>query len=409
MRLESDGELGRLLGYQIELTSKDNHRLDNLQEEKQLHETERSRLSGIFSAKSTERGVLQVELKRLSDKETTHCLLLDQLCAVLSVVSGPDHDQTLTLATAKLQDQQDSLGCVEAEAKNSDLCMAAKVQQLATKHSSVVECKRMKRKAIDDAQRKLAGVLDQITDISAAKDQLDELQIRLAEEESSLNQARHLFDAAEYDARHSTMVQRRRAVDESIASLHQKVASCTQFADLRAKVQWKRGELDRKNDSVGKIWAEVKSDLESITGLDLTIGGAEKECDRLWRTKERQLKALQEHAEKVNASHSIVQSKYEHAKGLHARKERELHDKSKRIKIFCERGDFEGFIQEVEREFEETTRQLTVSLSAKSTYEAFQAAFSKNSNCPLCERAFDKTTEEDGFAIKVALGGCALV
>jgi DNA repair protein RAD50 len=379
-------------------TLADGNILDKLRSEKSTTETQISEQSRLFNCKSTEIGVLEAEMSRLTERESARLEMLERLCQELGVPISNNVSQTAMTARGKINEQKKTLELAQVEIKETEMAFSNRLQFTSLRISSATEKKRMKRKAIEEAQQRLGSVLDQIADAASSKDQLDDLQLRLLDEEVALNQALEFFAAASYESRLQVLAQRRKELEAEIVELDRQVVTSSRFADVRAKLDVKKIEYERKSELISRTFNDIKAEL----GENVAIESAERESERVWREKDRQVKALQERSEKANQAASIISSKREHAQSLHVRKEQDMTEKLLRIQQVCGDDDFGMLFEETESEFNQLSAELATLLSSRATYEAFTTLFSKNQACPLCERSFESRMEGELFSKKLS-------
>ncbi|PJF17348.1 Rad50 meiotic double strand DNA break [Paramicrosporidium saccamoebae] len=394
---ENDEILQVLLDQHLQRTRTSESGLAEMQKKRQHIEAAISDQSRALSTKLTEAGIMEAELSRLTDKKAKRTVLLASLCSELEIPMGDSLVQSSTLASEKMQTMKDSWSLLQKEIREEEDALRQKIQHTGTKVSSLTETKRMKKRSMEEHQMKLATTIDQISTVSSARDQLDELQLRLLEDEGVLNSSRTLFLGANYEERLEVLAQKRKEVDEKVQEINNQIASSTKFSQVRAKLQLKKGELERKNEMVHKIFNDIKSELEVFAESAVAIEDAECEGERIWREKEQALKAIQERNEKLLHTSSFERSKHEHAQALYSRKETELNEKMRKLEQVCGREDFGMHLAELEADYNLACSEITLSLASKATYEAFNSTFLKGKNCPLCERGFDSKMDEELF------------
>lgn len=398
---ETDAQLEESFRQLSTRTINDESVMAALLQEKTDLEASISETSSLFSLKATEVGIMEAELARVAERTQIRQDLVEKISSLLQV---PCHDNVqiiLGTVQGQISEKKSALDLLIKEVKDADQAASQKMQYIFVKLSSANEAKRMKRKGIEEAQRKLGNIVDQMSDLSSAKDQIGDLQIRLMEEESVLNQSKQFHEAANYETRLALLGQSRDDVDQQLCELQSKAASANQFSDKRARLDLKRNELEKKQEALDNIFVNVKRDLETVLGSSITMDDAEREADRIWRAKERQLRALQERFDKNNQACTLARSKLEHATQLYAKKERELTEKLRKLELVCGKEDFGIAMEDVENELDSITKELASSFSAKSTYESFSASFGKSRCCPLCERGFESKMDEELFGRKL--------
>lgn len=398
---ETDAQLTELLDQLSRCTASDENTLSDMLKTKAEIEARISDVSHLFSQKSTEAGIMEAELTRVEERKQVRQELINTLAPLLQVSSLAGNQAMLDTFADKITDKRRLLEALVQEAKDAEQMHNQRIHSATLKLSSANETKRIKRKGIEEAQRKLGNIVDQMAELSSAKDQIGDMQIRLMEEEALLNQSKRFFEAADYEGRAMALGQKREDIDQQIRDLQSKAATISRFSDKRARLELRRNEYVKKGEAADKIFADVRPDLEASLGCPLSASDAEKEADRIWRAKERQWRALQERYDKAKQACSLAKSKCEHASQLHAKKQRELLEKTRRVEAACGTEDFGMCMEESERELDKITNELAESLSSKSTYEAFHAAFERNHACALCDRRFDTRVDEELFSRKL--------
>lgn len=399
---EPDDVLQRLLEEHGQRANNDDAHLLALKAEKGEMEDRINDESKRMNSKVTEIGVMEAEVERIEKRRSAQREQLAALCSTLEIPFSATAD--LSSLIARVRQKVEELGQehtrLTAKFAETERVLVLSIQQVGGKQSSLVEVRRLKRRMHDEAQIKLGNIIEQISECADAQEQIDDLQLQLLDEEGNFNQTKAFIAAAKYEERLAALLEKRRELDRESSQMNQMIAVSSRAADVRAKVNLKRTECDRKTETLGKLQAELVQSNEALTTI--SVDNMEMECEQLWRVKERELREFQEKQESINQVSSLSKSKLQHVKSILEKKQKELSDKQGRIQTVCGRESFSAHFEEVERELAEVTQELSSSLSSKTTYEAFQVVLGTSHNCPLCERRFDSKVEEELFGRKLA-------
>lgn len=402
MMTEPDEILQRLLEEHNQRANNDDAHLLALKAEKSEMEDRISEESRRMNSKITELGVMEAEVERIEKRRSAQREQLAALCLILEIPfsATADLSSLIEKARQKIEELGQEHTRLTAKFAETERVLVFSIQQVGGKQSSLVEVRRLKRRMHDEAQIKLGNVIEQISECADAQEQIDDLQLQLLDEEGNFNQTKTFIAAANYEERLAALLEKRRELDRESSQMNQMIAASSRAADVRAKINLKRTECDRKTEALGKLQTELVQANEGLAAIPAE--SMEMECERLWRSKERELRELQERHENINQVASLSKSKLQHIKSILEKKQRELSDKQGRVQAACGRESFSAHFEEVERDLAQVTQELSSSLSSKATYEAFQTALGTSRSCPLCERHFDNRTEEELFGRKLA-------
>lgn len=298
--------------------------MDRLLCNKQAAENQTESLKTKQTELMKSRGEVWAEVKLYERKGFDLDVLIDELCRKVSVPEGANATTSLQALTAKVNLMKEAFSKLQMGHRDADTRSMEAIQALIGESNMLTETRRTKRKTIDDNRMKIAALVDEIEGIRSSLEQIDEMKRQVAADEEAVTRCRDAFSQGEYQQKISTLTGKRKELEEAIRLLNEELSMSGRFAEIRAKLELKRSEYGKKQEALDGCWERIRYELQEAAGSLPSIEDADKEVDRLFRTKERELKALQERLERLKGTSATLQSKMDHCKHTLEKKEREL-------------------------------------------------------------------------------------
>lgn len=328
--------------------------------------------------------------------------LVEELCRkrglrqeALDVVRRLFNSQLLEPETASqaLDSCKRALSAAKASVEQSLLEMSQKINGITLEKNTLEEGKRLRRRAMDDCRQKLLDTLQKLEESEASRQQIDDLQQRVADEELTVQRCSELLAAGNYDARLADLEKRKRDLDSKGRRLNQRIAELSLQADVWAKLDLKRTERSKRDEQLQRLLLDLKSDLQFV------VAGAEdvdKEVDKVVKSKERQTKVLQEQLDSLIVRESTASEKCSYTLKVLEQREQELQDKVASVdRVIGPGNSLSVVLSDAEKEYQ-GLRESTVSVV--EVHKGFLQKLQSTHDCPLCARPFESKLDEEALA-----------
>lgn len=400
LMIEDDGEIEGMLAKHEEHVRDAEAARERLVSERSETATEILQLERRQGNLLSERGKLWAEKEQQDRRGKELYALLREISVLLDLPFG-ERSIFMDSARRKIGVLQASFSRLQQDNQDIDSKAIEQIQSVVGEQNRLTEIKRSTRKAVDEARGKLCSVIDELDAVKSSLSRLEELKKRVEEDENALKAAKEGMESSVYEQKLAALNAERKGVEEELSKITEAISKLSKSADIRARLEVKRADVGRKESLLERVWSDVQYDLKEASGYLPEREDAEKEVDIAQRSRDREVRALQERVDAARSSFKMAESRLDHLKMTMEKKERELADKRRRVEAVCGKDDFGYALEEAEEGLAAVSKELGFSQNSRSTYESFQSQLGKRHECPLCDRGFPSASEEEALQQKL--------
>ncbi|KAJ7250863.1 AAA domain-containing protein [Mycena haematopus] len=233
--------------------------------------------------------------------------------------------------------------------------------------------------AITRDERELEAMQSLSSELRTTTGDIEEKQSRLAKAQAEIA-------AAKYDDRLDEKTANIKTLEAQRDALNSEFKALSMHADSRAKLDLKQKEVKAKTTEIDATISTANSSFRRLVGAEPHLDTMEREVDRVYVEKERELNALEGEASSANAALQQAQNLLSSLKQQLKTKKDQLKALEKQLKTEVEHESLDAALEEASKELDHRKGIANATAGSSSVYDHMLRLGKQKKVCTACNR-----------------------